>query len=102
MRPEEIPGEIMESRASTHIQPRHALWLTLGLMVGCSEQPAMPSTTPPTFAVAASAITVTDLGTLPGGTFSVAVAINDRGEVVGNGNGPGSFTHAILWRISGR
>jgi probable HAF family extracellular repeat protein len=32
-----------------------------------------------------------DLGTLPGGTFSMAAAINDLGVVIGNANGPGTI-----------
>jgi probable HAF family extracellular repeat protein len=36
---------------------------------------------------------VVDLGTLPGGTFSAAEAVNGRGEVVGQSDG-----RAVLWR----
>ena len=39
---------------------------------------------------------MTDLGTL-GGTRSVAVAINDRGQVVGWSETPAGVTHAVLW-----
>ena len=39
-----------------------------------------------------------DLGLLPGGSLSHARAINDRGEIVGWGEGDDSEIHAILWR----
>lgn len=43
---------------------------------------------------------VTDLGTLPGGTAASAVAVNDRGEILGSGNlAEGSLEeHPFLWR----
>jgi probable HAF family extracellular repeat protein len=40
--------------------------------------------------------TMTDLGTL-GGTQSVATAINDSGQVVGNADTAGGDTHAFVW-----
>ena len=40
--------------------------------------------------------TMTDLGTL-GGDYSLANAINDRGQVVGESNTPQGETHAFLW-----
>lgn len=39
---------------------------------------------------------VTDLGTLPGGTYSAATAINSFGQVVGYSDGPPT-QHAFLW-----
>ena len=48
-----------------------------------------------------TSITITDLGTLPGGSFSQATAINNRGQVVGYGDTP-SGTRAFLWtRVGG-
>jgi probable HAF family extracellular repeat protein len=44
---------------------------------------------------------MTDLGTFPDGTYSVAQSINDAGQVVGyaNGNfGLGASFHAFLWQ----
>ncbi len=41
---------------------------------------------------------VTDLGTLPGGDFSIAQAVNDRGQVVGYGSAAGGQLHAFSWR----
>jgi len=45
---------------------------------------------------AAQLYTVTDLGTLPGGTYSQATAINSFGQVAGYSDGPVS-QHAFLW-----
>lgn len=39
---------------------------------------------------------ITDLGTLPGGTYSVATAINSWGQVTGYADGPPT-SHAIRW-----
>ena len=41
--------------------------------------------------------TVTDLGTLPGGTFSQASVVNDNGLVTGLATGPDGAQHAVLW-----
>ena len=38
-----------------------------------------------------------DLGTLPGGTFSSAQSINDRGQAVGTSNTGTGARHAVLW-----
>jgi probable HAF family extracellular repeat protein len=40
---------------------------------------------------------VTDLVTLPGGSYTVATAMNDAGQVVGYGNTADGETHAFLW-----
>jgi probable HAF family extracellular repeat protein len=40
---------------------------------------------------------MTDLGTLPGATRSLAWGINNRGQIVG-GSGPGFDSHAVLWQ----
>ena len=53
-------------------------------------------------ASASSPWRVVDLGTLNGVCCSQAAAINDRGDIVGYSSvgpfGPGSSTHAVLWR----
>lgn len=42
--------------------------------------------------------TVTDLGTLPGGNYSLATGINQAGDIVGNsGNYSSGPFHAVLW-----
>jgi probable HAF family extracellular repeat protein len=38
-----------------------------------------------------------DLGALVGNTYSIAHAINDSGQIVGEANLPGIGTHAVLW-----
>jgi uncharacterized membrane protein len=43
----------------------------------------------------------TDLGTLPGSTFSDAAAVNNMGLAVGVSLGPTGFAHAALWDTSG-
>ena len=40
---------------------------------------------------------IKDLGTLPGGDFSAAYGINDRGQVVSRSNTGSSGPHAFLW-----
>ena len=45
--------------------------------------------------------TLIDLGTL-GGDYSVAVAINPRGDVVGEGETTSGENHAVLWTNSRR
>lgn len=39
-----------------------------------------------------------DLGTLPRGTNSEAIAINEKREIVGSGDVDGEVRHALLWR----
>ena len=89
----------MDRIAITYIQPRHAMWLALGVLIGCSEQSAVPSTAPLAFEVAdASTFTVAELLPLPGGTASNAVGINNQGQVAGISNGAGlAHSHAVLW-----
>jgi probable HAF family extracellular repeat protein len=41
--------------------------------------------------------TMTDLGTLPGGTNSSGAAINDRGQVAGGSDTASGQNHAVLW-----
>src|SRR6266478_5649820 len=41
--------------------------------------------------------TIKDLGTLPGGTISFAVGINDRGQVVGFSSTASAIRHAFLF-----
>jgi probable HAF family extracellular repeat protein len=45
-----------------------------------------------------SRYTVTDLGTLPGGAFSLAVSMNDRGVISGASALPDGTQHAVLWQ----
>jgi len=40
---------------------------------------------------------IVDLGVLPGGGFSQALNVNDRGQIVGLGGTASGEVHAILW-----
>lgn len=76
------------------------MWRTLV----CSALSSMVFLAPAAATAAASpatpSYTITDLGTLPGGASSAAVAINQYGWVVGNAATPtgGGTDHAFLWR----
>lgn len=50
---------------------------------------------------AAQLYRVTDLGTLAGGTYSMATAINSSGQVVGTGDVSSGNIHAVLWTQAG-
>ncbi|HEX4226831.1 MAG TPA: hypothetical protein VHZ97_30990, partial [Pseudonocardiaceae bacterium] len=52
-------------------------------------------------ALAGPSITVTDLGILPGGQSSSAVAINDAGTIVGSADTATSNSVAVKWSPSG-
>jgi uncharacterized repeat protein (TIGR01451 family) len=42
-----------------------------------------------------------DLGTLPGGSESVAIAVNSYGQIAGNALTASGATHAVVWRDGG-
>ena len=44
-----------------------------------------------------AAVLIVDLGVLPGGGFSEALNVNDRGQIVGWGGTATGEMHAILW-----
>jgi probable HAF family extracellular repeat protein len=67
------------------------------MLAGCRETTAPRVEAPSTKTTAAPRITLTDLGTLPGGTASLAIAINSAGEVVGKSNTATGDDHAFLW-----
>jgi probable HAF family extracellular repeat protein len=41
--------------------------------------------------------TMTEIGTLPGGTQSVALAVNERGQIAGWSTTAAGVKHAVLW-----
>jgi probable HAF family extracellular repeat protein len=49
------------------------------------------------FVIDAKTNTLTDLGTLPGGRGSSAMAINRKGTVAGNSDSSGAGFHAVIW-----
>ena len=76
------------------------LLATIALASACSE----PATAPPHAATPSVAhihsITITDLGTLPGGEYSIARAINANGQIVGQSSVMVAGLieqHAFLW-----
>ncbi len=58
--------------------------------------PGSPDPLPTLNPSLAAGVTITELGTL-GGTFSDAVAINDRGQVVGVSHTASGDLHAFFW-----
>jgi len=44
---------------------------------------------------------IADLGTLPGGTYSIAFGINDHNQIVGYGNIRDNAAHAMVWTSTG-
>ena len=76
--------------------------LSAGLAVGmlaCTskETPTEPSAKAGPALAAVRTSTAVDLGTLPGGTHSSAVAINSAAQVVGQSGTTGGENHAALW-----
>ena len=70
-----------------------ALRTTLATMAALAAATALAAPAP----AAPPRYTATELGTL-GGSYSVAVAVNDRGQVAGNSAVPGDLhEHAFLW-----
>lgn len=83
---------------------RSATWIppccAVVLLLACedSTQPTGDDSGMMTKPAAVRNITMTDLGTLPGGQFSTATAINARGDIAGWATTAGEDMHAVLWR----
>jgi probable HAF family extracellular repeat protein len=77
------------------MKPLVTILIVLTLALAAFGQ-AAPTARPPR--PATPKVTITDLGTLPGGSFSIAEAVNARGEIVGRSDSASSGFHAILWR----
>ena len=72
-----------------------------GLLVLAPLLAALQTTASPAAASAAgrgTELQLTDLGTLPGGQFSIAEGINDDAEVAGTSDVSPGIVHAFLWR----
>ena len=69
------------------------------LVIGC-EEPTQPGTETSVAAdlKKAPSVSITDLGTLPGGTYSGALGINAKGDIVGLAGTAAGEEHAVLWR----
>ena len=84
------------------------------LLAACIDAPSAPRPTPAALSETAVAgsptlasvtrvqgnwqITMTDLGFLPGGTFSSAYDINNIGEVVGVASDAGGMNRRVIWQ----
>ena len=71
-------------------------------LAACVEEPTRPREARESQETAAAAgpfrVTIRDLGTLPGGTFSIALGINRFGHVMGlSGVAGGGETDAFIW-----
>jgi probable HAF family extracellular repeat protein len=76
-----------------------ALCSAVVLALGCEDttQPSRETVVAPGLGKAAS-VSITDLGTLPGGTYSAASGINAGGDIVGSARTATGEEHAVLWR----
>jgi probable HAF family extracellular repeat protein len=87
---------LVSSRGAVMLVPAY-LWAVLGaimlatcVLVGGWSEPAKAAPPPAQYSI-------TDLGTLPGRDISVATAINNRGQVVGESVTASGEPHAVLW-----
>jgi probable HAF family extracellular repeat protein len=72
--------------------------LALAVLAGCREQELPTELTPASASHAAIVGSMIDLGTLPGGTWSFASGINNRGEIVRSGDSADGEERAFLWQ----
>jgi probable HAF family extracellular repeat protein len=79
--------------AKGHSMTTGKLLATAGILLALVSLSFLPA--------AAQSYTVTDLGTLPGGKFSSALAINDLGVVAGFSSIPSGNDHAFIWSSIG-
>lgn len=83
-------------RSLTHALLSALLVLGTGAAACGGPEGAAPAAA--TRAGAATAVTVVDLGVLPGGTRSVAAGVNDLGDVVGSSNDSGlTVDRPVIW-----
>jgi len=79
--------------------PLLALAILIGI-AGCTseESPTAPSNAASPFVAATGTYHAVDLGTLPGGPVSSAIAINNGGLIVGLSVTASGHEHAVLWK----
>jgi probable HAF family extracellular repeat protein len=68
---------------------RRVLWRSVLLATGVASVIAASSPS--------TQLSIRDLGTLPGGDFSTANGINDRGQIVGQASTATRALHVFLW-----
>ena len=76
---------------------RLSIALVLALSACTSGNIATSPSEAPSLARAARTYRAVDLGTLPGGDFSAATAINNSGQIVGQASTATGERHAVLW-----
>ena len=81
---------------------RLILFLTAVGLTSCENfgQPTAPQPTPSLLLSTAVVTGITDLGALPGASFSEARGINAHGQVVGRGITASGALHAALWTVT--
>ena len=96
-----VLGTASKAMASRHLkktgQRLAACAVLIATMTACQDVPTSPAPAlAPRNAASPKGITATDLGTL-GGDYSVAYAINSKGQVAGYSYTLGNSTHAFIW-----
>ncbi|WP_148234250.1 hypothetical protein [Cellulomonas flavigena] len=84
---------VERSEMLTRTAPR----LLLVGVLACTLAAVPVTADPPAAARAGSGITVRDLGTLPGDSWSVAVDVNEHGQVIGFSQAGNGDTRGFLW-----
>lgn len=102
--PTPVAGMHRSSRRRTVRDRRQiGVILAMSLLVGAGASPALATTTGPAqwtvggLSAATGGIQVTDLGTLPGGYYASARAINNLGQVTGAASDASGVSQQVIW-----